>query len=92
MARPRTGHSRARAASKGAGGSTNERIGAEIRKARQAAGLTQKELAAHLNKSRAWISAAEHGRRVIFVRDLPRLGEALGIDPLELASRALRDT
>lgn len=88
MARPRGVHGRVRKASKDAGASARTRVAAEIREARRAAGLTQRELARRLNKSAAWVAAAENGRRLIFVHDLPRIAEALGIDVLELLRRA----
>jgi len=84
MARSRAVQSKAR----GASNSLHDRIVAEIRSARQAAGLTQKELAARLNKSPSWVAAAERGRRRIFVHDLEQIAAAVGLDPLELLSRA----
>jgi transcriptional regulator with XRE-family HTH domain len=84
MARSRTVQS----SGGGAATSVHDRIVAEIRSARLAAGLTQKELAARLKKSPSWVAAAEHGRRRIFVHDLASIAVALGIDPIELLSRA----
>jgi transcriptional regulator with XRE-family HTH domain len=90
MARPRNVQRRGRGAPQGGAASAHARVAAEIRRARQAAGLTQRELAARLKKTPSWIAAAENGRRLILVRDLPRIAAALGMDVLELLRRAMR--
>jgi transcriptional regulator with XRE-family HTH domain len=64
-------------------------VAAEIRRTRHAAGLTQRELAARLNKGAAWIAAVEGGRRHIDLEELDQISQALGIDPLELLKRAM---
>jgi len=89
MARPRRVQRRARRASPGAGAGAGDRVAAEIRNTRQAAGLTQREVAARLNRSPAWISAVEGGRRRIDLAELEEIAHALGMDPLELLRRAL---
>lgn len=90
MARRRGVQSRVRRASKGVGPSAGNRVAAEIRRARQAAGLTQRELAARLNKSAAWIAVVEGARRHIDLEELDGIAAALGTDPLELLKRAMR--
>jgi transcriptional regulator with XRE-family HTH domain len=68
----------------------HDRVAAAIRTARQAAGLTQRELAARLDKSPSWVAAMENGHRPLLIQDVPRIAEALGLDVLELLSRARR--
>ena len=75
---------------RGSGGTASERIGAEIRNARVAAGLTQRELASRLNRHPSWISRVETARRSLLVHDLPQIAAALGVDEMDLLSRALR--
>jgi transcriptional regulator with XRE-family HTH domain len=87
MARPRNVHGGG--TSKGAGTSARQSVAAEIRKARLAAGLTQRELASRLKRSPAWIGAAEKGHRRIYLHDLPRIAQALGMDAIELVTRAM---
>jgi transcriptional regulator with XRE-family HTH domain len=84
MARSRTVKSRTR----GAANSVHDRIVAEIRATRQAAGLTQRALAARLNKSPSWVAAVENGRRRLFIQDLDQIAAALEVDPIELLTRA----
>jgi transcriptional regulator with XRE-family HTH domain len=69
--------------------SATNRLAAQIRSARLAAGLTQRALAERLGKSLSWVAAAEKGRRRIFINDLPRIADALGMELRELLRRAL---
>jgi transcriptional regulator with XRE-family HTH domain len=66
-----------------------ERLGAQIRNARLAAGLTQRALAMRLGKSPGWVAAAEKGRRRIFINEISRIADALGMDLRELLNRSL---
>jgi len=66
------------------------RVAEEIRKARVAAGLSRKDLAARLGRRQAWVVASENATRRILVSDLAEIGEALKIDPVVLWRRALR--
>jgi ribosome-binding protein aMBF1 (putative translation factor) len=63
-------------------------IGGEIRKARHAAGLTQRQLAARLRRSTSYVSRVELGARSITVAEFIRIARALRVDPVELLCRA----
>jgi transcriptional regulator with XRE-family HTH domain len=89
MAHRRSVHSSGRRASRAPEPSATERLGVQIRRARLAAGLTQKALAERLQKSPGWVAAVEKGRRRIYINELPRIADALGIDLRELLTRAL---
>lgn len=52
-----------------------------VRAARKAAGLSQREAAARLGVSQAWLSAVETGRRVPSWTRLVALVVTLGLDP-----------
>lgn len=54
-------------------------LGIKIRMAREAQGITQKELAERLGKAKNVISTYESGTRAIRVTELPLLAEALGV-------------
>ncbi|MEK7278176.1 MAG: helix-turn-helix transcriptional regulator [Chloroflexota bacterium] len=54
-------------------------IGAQLRQARQAKGMTQKELAAALGASAARIKGFEFGERPVPIPDLEALGDVLGL-------------
>lgn len=72
------------------------RVGTQIREARQRAGLTLKDLAAHTGVSISMISAVERGERNVSIDLLKRLTEALDLslimeveDALQPQDRAL---
>jgi transcriptional regulator with XRE-family HTH domain len=56
------------------------RVGAEIRRARQQAGLTQGEVAERLDSSAPYISNVEAGRVNLTLGQLARVADALGCD------------
>lgn len=91
MARRRKVRGETGGASRNAGATASERVLAEIRIARRAAGLTQRELAARLNRSVSWIAGVETGRRNLWVGDLEKIANALGLDVFELLARARRE-
>jgi transcriptional regulator with XRE-family HTH domain len=68
-----------------------KRVAAEIRKARNAAGLTQVEFAARMKKSQRWASVTENAKGSVWIHELPDIAKALGIDPSELLRRATRN-
>lgn len=53
--------------------------GAEIKEARERAGMTQLELARRVGRSRSFIALVEQGRRRASEEDLQRLREVLGL-------------
>lgn len=54
-------------------------IGARIRQAREAKGLSQEELAVGVSRSQKAISQYENGTRRMFANDLPQFAEALNV-------------
>ena len=59
-------------------------VGAALAKARERAGLTQKQLARKLRKPQSFVSNYERGQRRIDVLELLRIVEAFGGDPRRL--------
>lgn len=64
-------------------------VGANIRTARLAAGLSQSEVAGRLGLRQTWVSDLECGRRGIWIGNLIRLAEAIGCEPGDLLRRQL---
>lgn len=89
MAHRRSVHSKGRGRTTGHDSNATQRLAAQIRSARLAAGLTQRTLAERLGKSSSWVAATEKGQRKIFINELSQIADALGVDLLELLKRAL---
>jgi transcriptional regulator with XRE-family HTH domain len=62
-------------------------LGQELRKAREAAGLTQEELSFRAGVDRSYISLLEHDRKSPTVDTLLRLCNALGVSASRLIAR-----
>jgi transcriptional regulator with XRE-family HTH domain len=62
----------------------------ELIKAREAAGLTQAQLAAKLSKPQSFVSKYERGERRLDVIEYVEVAEALGIDPVRFIRKILR--
>jgi transcriptional regulator with XRE-family HTH domain len=60
---------------------------ATLREAREAAGLTQKEVAKKLKRPQSFVSAYESGDRKIDVLEFIRIARAVGMEPSELLRR-----
>lgn len=58
-----------------------------LREAREASGLTQKEICDRLGKPRNYLIKVEHGERRIDVVETFALCDAIGAEPLGLLSR-----
>lgn len=56
------------------------RLGAELRRAREAAGLTQKQISDRLNVTAQTVSAWENGRNKIDIDTFSELCKVYGID------------
>lgn len=66
-------------------------IAKRLRELREAAGLTQGELADSAGSlSRAYLSEVERGEKSLGVETLGRLARALGVDPVELLRRPVK--
>jgi transcriptional regulator with XRE-family HTH domain len=62
-------------------------VGTNVRRARQAAGLTQEQLALEAKIDLTYAGGIERGRRNPTVKVLARIAEALGVEPAELIRR-----
>lgn len=62
-------------------------LGANVRKARNAKGISQEELAHEADMKRSYLSDLERGTRNPSVRALGRLADALGMEPGDLLRR-----
>jgi len=62
-------------------------VGANVRRARQKAGLTQEQVALQADIDLTYVGGIERGRRNPTVLVLVRLADALGIDPADLLRR-----
>lgn len=61
-----------------------EQLGANLRRLREAAGLTQMELANRAHMDMSEISKLEHGKRDPQLSTVVRLAEALGLTAVDL--------
>jgi ribosome-binding protein aMBF1 (putative translation factor) len=61
-----------------------------IAQAREAAGLSQRQLAAKLDEPSNWIQRIESLERRVDVAEFIAIAKAVGADPVELLRRALR--
>lgn len=69
----------------------SELVAKRLRELREAAGLTQGELADSAgNLSRAFLSEVERGEKSIGIETLGRLARALGVDPVELLRSSVK--
>lgn len=64
-----------------------EELGRRIREAREAAGLTQEELALRLTLSRASVANIERGNQRVALHKFVEIAQALGVDPMRLLPR-----
>jgi transcriptional regulator with XRE-family HTH domain len=62
-----------------------------LAKAREAAGLTQRELAAKIGRSDSFIWKIEAGERRVEVLEFMDIAEAVGVGPAELMRRLVRE-
>lgn len=66
-------------------------VGANVRSARQAAGLTQEQVALEAKIDLTYMGGIERGRRNPTVLVLVRLADALGVEPYELLKHHRRE-
>ncbi|MDF7774041.1 helix-turn-helix transcriptional regulator [Sphingomonas sp. AOB5] len=62
-------------------------VGTNVRRARQAAGLTQEQLALDAKIDLTYAGGIERGRRNPSVQVLARIADALGVEPSDLLKR-----
>jgi transcriptional regulator with XRE-family HTH domain len=60
---------------------------ANVRRARQQAGITQEALAHLAGLDRTYVGQVERGERNISISNIERLAKALGVDEVELMRR-----
>ena len=69
-----------------------ERLLSLLLSRREAAGLTQVELAAALNRPQSFVSKYERGERRLDVEEFLQVATALGADPVKIIRALLRDS
>lgn len=62
----------------------------ELAAAREAAGMTQRELARRIERAHSFVGKIESGERQLNVLEFCDYAETLGADPVELLRRILR--
>lgn len=62
-----------------------------LRKARKAAGMTQRQLADRLQRDQSWISLIEGSQRRVDVVEFIEIARALGADPAVLLDQITHD-
>ena len=70
---------------------TARAVAAVLAKARENAGLTQRQLAALIRRPHSVIGMIESNQRQVAVPELITLAEAMDADPVDLLKRILRD-
>ena len=66
-------------------------MAAVLTKARENAGLTQRQLAGRIRRPHSVIGMIESDQRQVTVPELITLAEAMDVDPVDLLKRILRD-
>lgn len=59
-------------------------VGRNIRRLRQARGVSQEDLAAEIGVHRTYMGGVERGERNLTLQSLERLADRLGVSPLSL--------
>ena len=70
----------------GVEGALQKRFGANVRAWREAAALSQEELAERLGLHRTYVGGVERGERNLTLRTVERIATKLDVDPVQLLS------
>lgn len=70
-------------------GELQRRVGANLRRYREARDLSQEAFADVVGVHRTYLGGLERGERNITLRSLERLAERIDVDPLDLLSRGV---
>ena len=71
--------------------STARAVATVLAKAREQKGLTQRDLAQRVKRSHSVIGMIESHQRQVNVPEFVALAEAIGVDPVELFRRVVRE-
>ena len=69
--------------------SLRQSFAANLRRERQARGLSQAALAHAAGLHRTYVGSVERGTRNVSIDNIEKLAEALGVDPVELMTRQI---
>ena len=61
-------------------------------KARKDAGVTQEQLARHLNRPQSFVSKCENGERRLAVIELLQFLQSIGVEPIGFISKIVKST
>jgi transcriptional regulator with XRE-family HTH domain len=67
--------------------SLRETFGDNLRRARQAAGLSQRQLATLAGLDRTYVGSVERGERNVSIDNIERLAEALSVEAADLLAK-----
>lgn len=67
-------------------------FGANVRRYRVAAGLSQEAVAVKMGVDRAYVSGMERGQQNVTLLTMWHLAEALGVKPVDLLDETVEDT
>lgn len=67
-------------------------FGANVRRCRVAAGLSQEAVAVKMGVDRAYVSGMERGQQNVTLLTMWHLAEALGVRPVDLLDEAAEDS
>ena len=73
-------------------GDLQQNVGENLRRYRQAHGLSQEAMADLLGVHRTYMGGVERGERNLTLRTVERIADSIGVKPLELLQRPVRSS